>query len=88
MFTENIALHQPAWQSNTWKSYTADFAVDGRYTDIRFEVGQCAVSYVEQTVEWRVDLGGVKKIHHVVIHHVGKSILGVISFKIINCYLK
>ena len=52
--------------------------------------GQCAVSDGGQaTVEWGVDLGGVKNIHHVVIHHDdGKSLLGILSFKIINCYLK
>ncbi|XP_078330346.1 uncharacterized protein LOC111112509 [Crassostrea virginica] len=59
---ENLALHQPAWQSSTAGPYTADLAVDG-YT------GQCAVSFSGQTAEWRVDLGGEKNIHHVVIHH-------------------
>ena len=78
VFTENLALHQSAWQSSTWRPYTADFAVDGQYT------GHCAESDGLQTaVEWRVDLAGVKKIHHVLIQHVGKSILGMIYFKII-----
>ena len=82
MFTENLALPQPAWKSNillssyTGVSYTADLAVDGRYG------GQCALSDWDQTVEWRVDLGGVKNIHHVLIHHVKcKSILGIIYLK-------
>ncbi|XP_078330382.1 uncharacterized protein LOC111112904 [Crassostrea virginica] len=68
---ENLALHQHAWQSSTRESYTgvsytADLAVDGRYTGI------CADSafYGLQTAEWRVDLGGVKNIHHVLIQHV------------------
>ena len=44
MFTENLALHRPAWQSSTWFSNSgADRAVDGRYTDLRAEGGQCAV---------------------------------------------
>nr|XP_022304917.1 multiple epidermal growth factor-like domains protein 11 [Crassostrea virginica] len=61
---ENLALHQPAWQSSTFSSYTADRAVDGQYT------GQCATSNgLQTTVEWRVDLGEVKNIHHVLIHH-------------------
>ena len=88
MFAENLALHQPAWQSNTLRSsytgvsYTADLAVDGRYG------GQCALSDWDQTVEWRVDLGAVKNIHHVLIHHViSKSILGKIYFKIAYDYL-
>ncbi|XP_078330368.1 uncharacterized protein LOC144624439 [Crassostrea virginica] len=69
---ENLALHKPAWQSSTWRpsfpglSYTADRAVDGQYT------GPCAESGVGQTtVEWRVDLGAVKNIHHVLINHNG-----------------
>ncbi|XP_078330379.1 uncharacterized protein LOC111115489 [Crassostrea virginica] len=75
---ENLALHQPVWQSNTWRSYigttytsyTADRAVDGRYTDLELYGGQCAASdYGEQTAEWRVDLGGVRNIHHIVIQY-------------------
>ena len=86
MFTENLALHQPAWQSRTYRFYTADLAVDGRYTDLEYG-GQCALSNSEETVEWRVDLGGVKNIHHVLIHHFGKSILGKIYFKITYYYM-
>ena len=82
----------PAWQSSTYtyRSDTgAERAVDGQYTDLGWNSGQCAVSQNFQlTVEWRVDLGGVKTIHHVRIHHVGKSILGIIYLKIINWYLK
>ena len=89
MFTENLALHQPAWQSRTWRSSAADLAVDGLYTDLEWDGGQCALSDWDQTVEWRVDLGGVKNIRHVLIQHVtGKSILGIPFFDIINCYLK
>ena len=85
MFTENLALHQPAWQSTTgpWTSYTADLAVDGKYTNLDWTGGQCALSYLEQTTaEWRVDLGGIRNIHYMLIHLVGKSILGIIYFKI------
>nr|XP_022307862.1 uncharacterized protein LOC111113863 [Crassostrea virginica] len=68
---ENLALHQPAWQSSTLESYTgAERAVDGRYTDLAWDGGQCAVSYGGQTAEWWVDLGGVKNIHHVLIQHM------------------
>ena len=80
--TENLALHKPAWQSSTYTIYTADLAVDGQFA------GRCAGSDWDRTAEWRVDLGGVKNIHHVLIQHDGRSILGIISFKIINCYLK
>ena len=82
MLTENLALHKPA-QSNTWRS-TADRAVDGQYKE------PCVVSNGGlTTAEWYVDLGGVKNIHHMLIHHKeSKSILGIPSFEIMNCYLK
>ncbi|XP_078328041.1 uncharacterized protein LOC111110956 [Crassostrea virginica] len=69
---ENLALNQPAWQSSTYRSPTgAERAVDGRYTDLRYDEGQCAVSDLEHTTaEWRVDLGGVKYIHHVFIQYL------------------
>ena len=89
MFTENLALHHPVWQSSTWQSDTgAERAVDGQYTNLYLNGGQCAASVGGQTAEWRVDLGGVKNIHHVLLHHAGKLILGIISFQIINCYRK
>ena len=89
MCTENLALHQPAWQSSYWLSDSrAEFAVDGRNTNLELLGRQCAESY-GRTAGWRVDLGGVKNIHHVFIQHVtGKSKLGIISFKVIDCYLK
>ena len=81
MFTENLALHQPTWQSGSM-AFGADLAVDGRHR------GQCAYSYGGQSAEWRVDLGGVKNIHHVLIQHASRSILGIIYFKITYYYLK
>ena len=63
--------------------------MDGQYTDLALDGGQCAASDSGKTTEWRVDLGGVKNIHNVIIQHMKcKSVLGIISFKIINCYLK
>nr|XP_022309955.1 uncharacterized protein LOC111115489 [Crassostrea virginica] len=67
---ENLALLQSAWQSSTSLSNTADRAVDGQYTDLASYRGQCAASYGgEQTAEWRVDLGGLRSIHHIVIQY-------------------
>ncbi|XP_078330365.1 uncharacterized protein LOC111113866 [Crassostrea virginica] len=74
--TENLALHQPAWQSDTWWSYTADLAVDGRYTDLAWDGGQCAASGPGQTTaEWRVDLGAARSIHHIVIQYATGNIV-------------
>ncbi|XP_078328420.1 uncharacterized protein LOC111112907 isoform X2 [Crassostrea virginica] len=68
---ENLALHKSAWQNNTWMPYTADLAVDGRYTDLRWGGGQCAASEGGRTTaEWRVDLGGVRSIHHIIIQYM------------------
>nr|XP_022307748.1 uncharacterized protein LOC111113752 [Crassostrea virginica] len=64
---ENLALHQPAWQSSAILFYTADLAVDGR-------TPTCALSYLARTVEWSVDLGGVKNIHHVLIQYKSNSV--------------
>nr|XP_022312694.1 multiple epidermal growth factor-like domains protein 10 isoform X1 [Crassostrea virginica]XP_022312696.1 multiple epidermal growth factor-like domains protein 10 isoform X1 [Crassostrea virginica]XP_022312697.1 multiple epidermal growth factor-like domains protein 10 isoform X1 [Crassostrea virginica]XP_022312698.1 multiple epidermal growth factor-like domains protein 10 isoform X1 [Crassostrea virginica] len=68
---ENLALKKPAWQSSTSWSYTgAERAVDGRYTDLSEGGGQCASDRGETTAEWRVNLGGVKYIHHVFIQYM------------------
>ncbi|XP_078328393.1 uncharacterized protein LOC144623719 [Crassostrea virginica] len=71
---ENLALLKPAWQSSTLWSDTADRAVDGLYTDLSEEGGQCAASSLGQTTaEWRVDLGHVHSIHHIAIHYMTDS---------------
>ena len=60
----------------------AELAVDGQYT------GQCEMPSGGLTkAAWGVDLGGVKNIHHVLIHYGGMSIFGIIYFKITYYYL-
>ena len=90
MCTENLALHQPAWQSSTWFSGTeAERAVDGQYRNLSVFGGQCAASWGVLTAEWWVDLGGLKNIHYVFIQHeTRKSMLVILSFKITDCYLQ
>ena len=85
-FTENLALHKPAWQSSTLGYNTgADRAVDGQYTDLYEGTGQCASSEWGQTPEWRVDLGGVKNIHHVFVQFATNNDLwGTLSFNLIH----
>nr|XP_022310709.1 multiple epidermal growth factor-like domains protein 6 [Crassostrea virginica] len=69
---ENLTSHQLAWQSSYLFSHNgAERAVDGLYTKLHVYGGQCAGSdWSQTTAEWRVDLGGVKNIHHVFIQHV------------------
>ena len=87
MITENLALHKPAWQNSTTWSYTADLAVDGRYTDtdLPWNGGQCAASYAEKIAEWGVDLAGVRSIHHIVIQYAtGNRVWGTVCFNVHN----
>ena len=89
-FTENLALHKPAWQSSTLQFNTgADRAVDGQYRDLDEWAGQCASSdRTQSTAEWRVDLGGVRNIHHVFVQLVtDNNVWGTISFYFIHSYL-
>ena len=59
--------------------------MDGRYTDLWYEGGECAVSDAEQTAEWRVNLGGVLSIHHIVIQYMtGKEVWGIVCLNVYN----
>ena len=63
----------------------AERAVDGLYTDLRLDGGQCAASDWRQTAEWRVDLGGVRSIHHIVIQYAtGNDLWGTVCLKVHN----
>ena len=88
-YTEILALNKPAWQSSTYRfDKGADRAVDGQYTDLREWKGQCAESDVGQrSAEWRVDLGGVKNIHHVFIQYATENrVWGNVSFNRFNLF--
>ena len=86
-FTENLALHKQAWQSSTLIFFSgADRAVDGQYTDLHGWTGPCAVSedWGQSKAEWRVDLEGVKNIHHVFVQYATENdVWGTLSFNLI-----
>ena len=76
MCTENLSLNQPTWQSSTLRSGTgAERAVDGQYTSMEWDGGQCAVSYGEYRAERWVDLAGVRSIHHIVLQYMTRNIV-------------
>ncbi|XP_056003643.1 receptor-type tyrosine-protein phosphatase alpha-like [Ostrea edulis] len=68
---ENLALNKFAWQSSSYNGlWTADKAVDGRYSIRTALGGQCAISGINQrTATWVVDLWGVVSISHINIHY-------------------
>lgn len=82
VFTENLAIHKPAWQSSNLLPYTgADRAVDGQYVNLKWDGGQCSSSSNIKTVEWRVDLGIVWNIYRIFIQYVtGNNVWGTVCF--------
>ena len=60
--------------------------MDGRYTYLHEDGGQCAVSEEgPTTAEWRVDLGGVRIIHYIFIQYLtSDEVWGIVSFRIIH----
>lgn len=70
--TENIGLNKSAWElypiSDT--RLGAERAVDGLYSDLSAAGRQCVISAnFKSTAEWRVDLGRIHIISHIVIHY-------------------
>lgn len=62
-------MNKSAWQNNPYsvRPWGAEHAVDGEKLNLSAEGGQCAISYGGQTAEWRVNLGRVYTIHHILI---------------------
>ncbi|XP_078328959.1 uncharacterized protein LOC111115266 isoform X1 [Crassostrea virginica] len=69
---ENVALHKPAWQLHPYKDekFNASLAVDGQKKILSQWGGECVASDYGRTAEWRVDLHGIRNIHHIVIQYV------------------
>lgn len=80
-FLENIAINIKAWQQYNYSNYRwgAEFAVDGKKSDLSANGGQCAVSSGRATAEWRIDLGVVHSINHIFIQYRTELHPGVIK---------
>ena len=64
---ENVALNRSAWQQDTSFNFMAYRAVDGKKASLSTYGGECVTSQFANTTEWRVDLGNVLSIHHILI---------------------
>ena len=79
MFTENFVLNKPTWplhlipytsSSEYAQSWTSDKAVEGLKKDLTAFRRQCTISVdYKTTAEWRVDLGDIFSVHHIVIYY-------------------
>ncbi|XP_065926713.1 uncharacterized protein [Magallana gigas] len=69
---ENVAFNKSAWQEHPAKNLEklgAERAVDGMYSKLSLYGGQCTISeYGHSTATWRVDLGRVHNIDHIVVY--------------------
>lgn len=83
--TENVGLNKSTWEQYSYnypdKPWGAERAVDGLYSDLSAMGGQCVISANgKSTAEWRVDLGRIHTIHHIVIHYRTEHIDSGINF--------
>lgn len=69
---ENVAFNKSAWQeypATKLGNFGAEQAVYGLYSELTLYGGQCTMSeYRHSTATWRVDLGKVHNIAHIVVY--------------------
>ena len=73
---ENVAFNKSTWLQHPFDNvnYSALRAVDGQKSNLHMLGGECAASsYGYNTTEWRVDLGDVLYIHHIVIQYANQN---------------
>lgn len=72
IYQENLALRKSTWQlhpSNPDK-HSANRAVDRKTSNLAWWGGECTASARgKSTAEWRVDLGTIVSIHHMLIQY-------------------
>lgn len=73
VLTVNVALNKPTYQEFPYRPgndhYDASNAVDGHKSELYYIHGSgCAVSYLNQTATWWVNLTKIHSIHHITIY--------------------
>ena len=69
---ENIAFNKTTWQQNSDPRFNwgADRVVDGKYSDLSADGGQCTITtFGKNKTEWRVDLREVSSIYCIFIQY-------------------
>ena len=84
----NVALNKPAWQDDDIFNFTAHKAVDGRKSSLTVYGEDCANSDRKNTTEWRVDLGNILSIHHILIQFATDTKDRMLIFQILRIYDK
>lgn len=76
LLSENIAVRKNAWQLHPYQHrefgaiLNASKAVDGMKSNLSYFALQCTQSGENQSIaSWRVDLGAVLGIHHIIIYY-------------------
>ena len=67
MFLENLAFNKSTWRQGGL--YGSHHAVDGQKSSLAVWGPDCVPQDLNQTAEWRVDLGEILSVHHILIQY-------------------